>query len=98
MEKASAPAAGQGEGMIYLVHVEGPFVDPSAPRAAAAPRDFSNSYRLAALFPAAAETAARQLLVAELARAGLRPAGPLSASAAPDRASPGPVATAGTPA
>src|SRR3954451_16299326 len=63
--------------MTYLVHVEGAFVAPPGPGSDASPRACSAAYRLRALFPPAATTAATQLFLAEQAKAGLRPAGPL---------------------
>ncbi|HEY2637069.1 MAG TPA: hypothetical protein VGI54_06745 [Solirubrobacteraceae bacterium] len=66
--------------MTFLVHVEGAFVAAPGPSTDGVPRARSAAYRLSALSQRAAETAATQLLIAELAREGLRPVGPLSAA------------------
>jgi hypothetical protein len=68
--------------MTYLVHVEGAFFAPPGPSSDGAPLARSAAYRLHALFPPAATTAATQLFLAEQAEAGLRPAGPISAEIA----------------
>jgi hypothetical protein len=68
--------------MTYVVHVEGAFLPAPGPGSDSSPRACSAAYRLHALFPPAATTAATQLFLAEQAEAGLRPAGPLTTTIA----------------
>lgn len=82
VDEVTVRAPGQSAPMTYLVHVEGAFVGPAGPSSDGAPLARSGAYRLRALFPPAATTAATQLFLAEQAEAGLRPAGPISAEIA----------------
>jgi hypothetical protein len=65
--------------MTYLVDVEGAFV-AAGPATEGVPRARRGADRVTALLPPAAETAAARLLIADVARDGLRPAGPETAA------------------
>jgi hypothetical protein len=66
--------------MTYLVNVEGAFVAAPGPAADGVPRARRGAYRLTAWLAPAAATAAARPLMADVARDGRRPAGPIAAA------------------